>query len=437
MRNHPSLPLAGLVFPALALLLFTCRAPAAAPNESEAAETAVIDAKARNRLDSTLNALIGEGGVAGISALIFEDGKEAYFRAEGRADRTREIPMARNTIVQIYSMTKPLTGTALMQLVEGGKLDLDDPVAKYIPELAELEVYAGTHANGTLLTEPQQRQMTVRDLTRHTAGFYHGGDHPVLQPLWEAANPRARDHTLAEMAEKLASYPLLFQPGEQWLYGPSVDMQALIVERVSGQPFDEYLHKHVLSPLGMDKTRYFVPEADRNRLSAVYQRDANGDLNQMAADEALAFNTNEQVFTPGGWGLTSTLDDYMTFARMLLNKGSLKGVKVLQPETVRLMATNQLDESITERSWLPSKGQVGFGINFAVRLRPPATAQENNGAVGEYFWDGAASTLFWVDPINKLAAVVFLQLFPYDPVGVHKKIRDAVYGKAYIAENQL
>lgn len=390
----------------------------------------VIDAAAKARLDSTLAAFAAPGGVAGISALIYEKGEEVYFNAAGFADVEGQVPMTRNTIAQIYSMTKPLTGVALMQLYEAGKFDLDDPVADHIPELADVRVFAGADAgakNGIKTVAPR-RPMTIRDLTRHTAGFYNGGNTPALKPLWEAAKTRDYTHTLTGLAEKLASIPLLFHPGEQWEYGPSVDMQALLVERISGQPFDEYLRKKVLDPLGMTETRYLVPEADRGRMSSAYNRAADGTLTQLPDAEAHAFNINQQVFTPGGFGLTSTLDDYMTFARMLVNDGTLEGVTILQPETVHLMATNHLADSVTERIWLPSKGQVGFGIDFAVRMRPPATAAENNGRVGEFFWDGAASTLFWVDPANELTAVLFVQLFPYDQIDLHNRFRNAVYG---------
>ncbi|WP_020570796.1 serine hydrolase domain-containing protein [Neolewinella persica] len=388
----------------------------------------IIASGVRARIDSTLRALTGPGSTAGVSALIYEQGEEVYFGAFGYTDREAARPMDRNTIVQIYSMTKPLTGTALMQLWEQGKFKLDDPVSQYLPELANLSVYAGVDANGKVKTEAPRRPMTIRDLTRHTAGFYNGGDTPGLQELWEKADVRATDHTLSELAKKIATYPLLFHPGEQWLYGPSVDMQALLVERLSGQPFDEYLRANVLNPLGMTETRYFVPEADRTRLSAVYRRSDDGTLTQMPAVESQAFNTNAQVLTPGGWGLTATLDDYMSFAQMLVNEGSHDSVQILKPETVKLMATSHLSEDIKERSWLPSKGQMGFGINFAVRVRPPADKDENNGIVGEFYWDGAASTLFWVDPTNELTAVLFTQLFPYDPIRLHKKFRDAVYG---------
>jgi CubicO group peptidase (beta-lactamase class C family) len=149
----------------------------------------------------------------------------------------------------------------------------------------------------------------------------------------------------------------------------------------------------------------------------------------MPDSAAHAFNLKKWPLTPGGFGLTSTLDDYMTFARMLVRKGEINGTRILKSETVELMATNHLPDSVTERAWLPSKGRVGFGIDFAVRTDPPATAEEMNGVVGEFFWDGAASTLFWVDPKNEVVAVLFVQLFPYDGIGLHKNFRDAVYGK--------
>ena len=175
-------------------------------------------------------------------------------------------------------------------------------------------------------------------------------------------------------------------------------------------------------------TRYYIPEEDQGQLSSIYRRDDTGSLNRLPDSTTHSDYFNQWPMTRGGSGLTAPIDEYMTFARMLVNEGSINGVQILKPETVKLMATNHLDENIEERSWLPSKGQVGFGIDFAVRLREPASAEENNGVVGEFFWDGAASTLFWVDPVNELTAVLFVQLFPYDGIGLHKQFRDAVYG---------
>ncbi len=389
----------------------------------------IVTSAAKQRIDNTLSGFVAGGDIAGASALIYEKGEEAYFGAFGDADREAGTPMDRNTIVQIYSMTKPITGVALMQLYEADKFDLDDPLSKYLPEFADMKVYQeGGGSAGTMQTRPASRPILVRDITRHTAGFYNGGNTPGLQEAYEAADLRGYDNTLTSMGEKLGQLPLLFDPGSQWHYGLSVDVQALLVERLSGQPFDAYVQEHILNPLGMDDTRYFVPEADRDRFSAAYRRSDDGTLTQLPDEEAHAFNIHEWPLTPGGFGLTSTLDDYLTFARMLLNGGTFNGQTILRPETVRLMRTNQLPDTVTERLWLPTKGQVGFGIDFAVRQRPPASAEENPGTVGEFFWDGAASTLFWVDPANDLAAVLFVQLFPYDQIGLHHDFRRAIYG---------
>jgi CubicO group peptidase (beta-lactamase class C family) len=222
--------------------------------------------------------------------------------------------------------------------------------------------------------------------------------------------------------------PLQFHPGEEWAYGPSVDVQAYLVERLSGKPYDQYLRENVLQPLGLSKTRYLVPESDLPAFAALYNRSDSGVLTRASDAQANAFYMKDWPLKPGGWGLTSTLDDYMKFAQMLVNGGAVEGVRILKPETVKLMSTNQLSDTISKRMWLPSKGRVGFGIDFAVRTRPPLDSKENNGAVGEFFWDGAASTLFWVDPVNKLTAVLFTQLMPFDRVQLHKKFRDAIYG---------
>ncbi|MDE3251080.1 MAG: beta-lactamase family protein, partial [Bacteroidota bacterium] len=282
--------------------------------------------------------------------------------------------------------------------------------------------------NGSPILEPAKRPITIRDITRHTAGFA-GTDIPVLGDLVRKADAMNRNNTLTEMAKRLASLPLAFQPGEQWAYGPSVDVQAYLVEKLSGKPFDQYVRETVLAPLGMTHTGYVVAAPDTVHFAAVYNRnDSTGALSHQPDSIADAFNTKSWPLTPGGWGLTSTLDDYMKFAQMLVKKGELKGVRVLKPETVQLMSTNQLSDTISRRMWLPSKGRVGFGIDFAVRTSAPQTADENNGTIGEFFWDGAASTLFWVDPKNNLTAVLFTQLMPFDRVKLHKRFRDAIYG---------
>lgn len=406
------------------VLLIAC-SPQQSAFERENAEV-IVSESVQSRIDSALKSLVDEGRVAGVSALIYEKNNEVYFNSFGFSDREAKVEMDRNTIVRIYSMTKPVTGVALMTLYEEGKFKLDDPLEKYAPEFADMKVFAGEDASGKMVLEPVKRPITIRDLTRHTAGFVNNQPIPGLTKLVEDSQPMHPDNTLQEMAKKLGKLPLMFHPGEQWSYGVSVDVQAFLVERLSGKPFDQYLKETIFDPLGMSSTRYVVGEGDMNRLAANYRRGEDS-LTRIPDEQSNSFNTREWALKPGGYGLTCTVDDYMKFARMLVNEGQLGDVRILKEETVKLMATNHLSDSITKRMWLPSKGQVGFGIDFAVRLRPPANNDENNGVVGEFFWDGAASTLFWVDPVNDLAAVVFVQVMPFDRE-VHRRFREAVYG---------
>jgi CubicO group peptidase (beta-lactamase class C family) len=394
---------------------------------STAAAT-VVTAAAKARLDSTLKAYVSSGRLIGVSAVVWEKGQERYYGAYGVADREAGRPMQRDAIVQIYSMTKPITGVALMTLYEQGKFKLDDPLAKYLPEFADPKVYAGTNDNNVARLVPADRPITIADITRHTAGFATSPSEPGIGSLFAAANPLDRHNTITQFSKKLATVPLAFQPGTRWSYGISVDVQAALVERISGMPFGAYVRQHVLDPLKMHDTHYLVPASDQRRLAVLYQRNPQtGAWTRTPDSNYRSFNTQPWPLEPGAFGLTSTLDDYLRFTRMLLNGGELDGVRILKPETVQLMATNHLPATVKDSSFLPSKGQVGFGIDFAVRVAPPKSAAENNGAVGEFFWDGLASTLFWVDPKNDIAAVMFTQMRPFDKVHLHKTFRDAVY----------
>jgi CubicO group peptidase (beta-lactamase class C family) len=413
--------------PILAILaLFCMAATIPAVRDKKPMPDPVVTTSVQQRINATLKSFTDSNKVAGVSALVFEKGKEVFFNAYGYADREAQVPMDRNTIVRIFSMTKPVTGVALMTLYEKGAFQLDDPLSKYAPEFADMKVYKGVDADGKLVLEPARRPITIRDITRHTAGFA-GMDIPALADLVRKADAGNQNNTLAEFAKRLASLPLAFHPGDQWAYGPSVDVQAYVVERISGKPFDQYLKENIFDPLGMSNTGYVVAESNRARFAASYNRSDAGVLTRQP-DQPNSFNSKSWPLKPGGFGLTSTLDDYMKFARMLVNKGALGSVRILKPETVQLMATSHLSDTISKRMWLPSKGRVGFGIDFAVRTQPPANKDENNGVVGEFFWDGAASTLFWVDPVNEITAVLFTQLFPFDRVKLHKRFRDAIYG---------
>jgi CubicO group peptidase (beta-lactamase class C family) len=382
------------------------------------------------RVEDVLAGMVADGRAAGASVLVWKDGREAYFGTAGFADREARQPMARDTIVQIYSMTKPVTGVALMQLWEQGKFSLDDALWRYLPEFESIQVYAGKNAAGSPSYRAASRPITVRDVMRHTAGFAYGpGDTPV-HAAYVKADPLALDIDLTEMGRRLSRVPLLFDPGTQWRYSIAVDVQALLVEKISGQPFADYVRQHVLEPLGMQNTAWRQPDERLPRLAALYRK-TDGKLVRDPDASTRKLNFQNNRLTGGGFGLASTLDDYMRFARMLLGTGELDGTRILKPSTVRLMSADHLDPRITERQFLPGKGSVGFGLDFAVRHMQPQKPEENRGAVGEFFWDGAASTLFWVDPANHLATVFFVQTMPFDGT-LHRDIRAAIYGAGYL-----
>lgn len=409
-----------LAFAPIMLLAPVAAKPAAS------AEKLVID---RARIDAALNQMVDSGRATGTSALIWQDGREVYFGTTGMADRQAGRPMRRDTIAQIFSMTKPVTGVALMQLWEQGKFHLDDPLAKYLPEYASMRVYAGQDAGGTPRYVPADRPILVRDILRHTAGFAYGPGPTPVHDAYVAADPLALTVPLAEASRRLARVPLLFQPGTQWEYSMAVDVQAALVEKLSGEPFADYVRGHIFEPLKMHETEWRQPDERLPRFAAMNVM-TDGKLVQQSDAAARLLNFQDHALTPGGFGLASTLDDYQRFARMLLGRGELDGVRILKPSTVRLMATDQLDPSITERAWLPGKGAMGFGFDVAVRKAQPQTSAENRGAVGEFFWDGLPSTLFWVDPANRLTAVFFVQSQPFDGT-LHHDFRAAVYGPDY------
>jgi CubicO group peptidase (beta-lactamase class C family) len=381
------------------------------------------------RISDTLKRFVDKGALVGVSTLITLDNQEACFAAFGDADREAHRPMARDTIVQIYSMTKPITGTALMQLWEQGKFHLDDPIATYIPELANVQVFDGLDAAGKPKLVAPNRPITIRDLTRHTSGLTYGesSEIPAIKSLAVANDPLAMTNSLDDFAKRLGALPLEFQPGTKWRYSFAVDVQALLVQRLSGQPFDSYLHDHIFKPLAMNHTGFFIPPDQRQNVAAMYDWHDDGTFTRQNNDKSMVLNTAHWPLTPGGYGLSSTLDDYSRFARMLLNGGTLEGARILRPDTVRLMTTSHLDPATADRSWLISdKGEMGFGIDLAVRIDAPKPGGKA-GEVGEFFWDGAANTLFWVDPKNKLTAVLFTQYKPFGKVPLHKEFRAAVY----------
>ncbi|MEL6251985.1 MAG: serine hydrolase domain-containing protein [Bacteroidota bacterium] len=403
------------------LSLYACNRQGGTPDRQQ---NTVIDQLAKDRINTALQSMIADSLVVGASALIYEKGKEVYFNAFGYADREAGVPMGRNTIATIYSMTKPVSGTTLMTLYEKGAFALEDPLAKHAPEFADMQVVRSLDESGEMVLEPAKRAITIADITRHTAGFSRRAD-LGLDKVSAEADLLNLENSLLDMATKLSEIPLGYHPGERWEYGISVDVQAYLAEKLSGKAFDKYMKEVVLDPLGMDETGYFIPEEHRNRVAAIYFKSDSG-LVRIPDEQVHTINYSDWPMKPGGWGLKSTIDDYMKFAQMLLNEGSYNEASILQPETVKRMASNHLP-AVEDSSWLPSKGRVGFGIDFAVRTEYPQSSDEMNGVPGEFFWDGAASTLFWVDPKNELTAVLFVQVMPFQG-RVHKAFRNAVYG---------
>jgi CubicO group peptidase (beta-lactamase class C family) len=410
---------------------------AVAPTDRFAAEAANAPAVAvaidRTRLDRALADMVATNRAAGVSTLVWQNGREVYFGAAGFADREAKKPMRRDTLVQIFSMTKPVTGVALMQLWEHGRFGLDDPLSRYLPEFEDVQVWFGQDAAGKPIYQPPLRPILIRDVLRHTAGFAYGGDDTPPGKAWGAEDPLAFGNDLAGFGRRLAKVPLLYDPGTQWRYSAAVDVQALLVEKLSGEPFETYVRRHIFEPLKMNETGWAQPEERFGRLAISYAFDKEKkSLTRMPDPAMRVINFNpDRKLVPGGFGLASTLDDYMRFARMLLGGGELDGARILKPSTVRLMATDQLDPRVKERHFLPGKGNGGFGFNFFVRTGRPKSPEEARGAVGEYFWDGARSTLFWVDPANDMAVVFFAQTDPIE-VSLHRDIRAAVYGADYL-----
>jgi CubicO group peptidase (beta-lactamase class C family) len=382
-----------------------------------------------------LDSAVAKGRTVGAAALVWKDGAERCFSAVGDADREAAKPIQRDTLFQIYSMTKPVTGVALMQLWEQGKFGLDDPLEWHLPEYAALMVADGTDPDGTPILRAPSRKVTIRDVMRHTAGFTYGPEGKpdnAADRAWAELQPLSSTNTLAQFSQKMAQVPLLYDPGTHWNYSAGVDVQARLVEVLSGQPFAEYVAQHIFQPLGMADSGWQRSARDVPRLARIYEGE-DGALARWPDDRLLNASFMGQPMTMGGAGIVTTVDDYMRFARMLLGQGTLDGVRILKPSTIRLMASDQLDPRIApaNRSWLVGKGSGGFGIDVFVRTAPPQTPEENRGSVGEFFWDGYPSMLFWIDPAQDMAVIFATQKLPFDNA-LHHDFRAAVYGADYV-----
>ncbi len=391
-----------------------------------------IDALAR--LDQhLLSRYVQPEKIAGCLTLISRHGETAHLSAMGSMDRERNKPMATDTIFRFYSMTKPITSVALMQLHEQGMFQLTDPVSRFIPQWRDLQVMDGGDWPN-FETRPADRPMSVRDVLSHQSGLTYGFMEGQLEraynkaDVYQAGTMEGRD--LQSMIDRLAEMPLKFSPGDNWNYGVSTDVCGYLVETISGQRFDEYLQEHVFDPLGMEDTGFDVPPEKIDRFAANYERGPDRQL-RLLDDPATSNYAEPQTFFSGGGGLVSTAHDYHRFCQMLLNGGELDGTRLLGPKTIELMTMNHLPDGqdLSERA-LGSFSEtandgVGFGLGFAMIVDIPRT--QNVGSLGEYYWGGAASTIFWIDPVEDMIVIFLTQFMPSGTFNFRGQIKQILY----------
>ncbi|WP_426162982.1 serine hydrolase domain-containing protein [Sandarakinorhabdus sp. DWP1-3-1] len=376
---------------------------------------------------------VATGKLPGTLTMVARHGDIAHLGLTGHADVERGVAIAEDTIFRIYSMTKPITSVALMMLVEEGKIALEDPVHRYIPEWQNLAVFAaGTHRMG-FQTTPVKRPMQVVDLLRHTAGLTYGFQ---LRTNVDEAYRREKigeiekAGTLPDMIAALARIPLEFSPGDSWNYSVATDVCGWLVEVVSGQKFEDFLEHRLFKPLGMVDTGFHVRDGQGHRLASCYQPNRTGTMDLQDDCQGSSYLTPPD-FVSGGGGLVSTAGDYMKFAQMLLNGGTADGHRYIGRKTLDLMTANHLpgNSSIAAMSKsLFSEAAydgIGFGLGFATTMNAAATLMP--GSDGDAFWGGAASTFFWVDPAEDLIGLFMTQLIPSSTYPVRREVRTMVY----------
>ena len=392
------------------------------------AESEGMSAERLARLSAGMKELVDSGRLAGVVTMVSRHGKVVEFDAAGKRDIAANAPMQKDSIFRIYSMSKPITGVAMMILFEDGKWQLNDPVAKYIPEFAKLKVYS-TDPNGNVVMKDQVHPVTMRELMSHTGGFTYGfiGNTPV-DKLQREADILNVNNTLEEMIKRVAKLPLNAQPGSEWHYGISVDIQGYIVQKLSGMPFEEFLEKRIFKPLNMVDTGFYVPAEKLKRLAEFYSYGKDGRQEVVRGGLNHDFSA-KPALSSGGGGLVSTATDYMRFCQMLLNGGKLDGVRLLSPRSVELMRTNVLPPAMQTLS--PGSG---FGLDFAVYS--DVVAAGGYYGKGTYYWGGAAGTWFWIDPVNDLGFIGMIQVLGGNrPGGLNFRIDSARLVYAALAQS--
>lgn len=363
--------------------------------------------------------------------LLARNGEVVHQTILGQQDPERGVKLAEDTVYRIYSMTKPVTSVALMQLVEEGVVALDDPVARHIPEWKDLGVFsAGT---GPYLTTPPSRPMQVVDLLRHTSGLTYGFQNRTnIDAAYRKLKLEAMhgEHDLEAMIQVLARLPLEFSPGEAWNYSVATDVCGYLVQKLCGKPLDQALQERIFDPLKMVDTGFHVRDDQRARFAACYDAAPAGKLKLQDDAQKSPYLAPPKLLSGGG-GLVGTAADYMRFATMLVNGGELDGARILAPKTIELMASNHLPggKDLTELSRSlfseSTNAGVGFGLGFATVFDPPQTLIPCS--YGEFYWGGAASTAFWVDPVEQVTAVFMTQLLPSSTYPIRRELRTLTY----------
>jgi CubicO group peptidase (beta-lactamase class C family) len=408
-----------VVLPLLIVLATTAHAQ---PLPLSTPESQGISSERLTRLHALLEAHVKEGKHAGVMSLLARNGRLVDFRAYGLRDRERQLPMAQDTIVRMYSMSKVITSVAVMILVEENRLKLTDPVGTFLPALEKMKVFAGGSAKKPKLVDAR-RQMQVKDLLTHTSGLIYGFGREPIDEIYRAAKI-LESASMEAFVEKLATLPLASQPGERFSYGLSTDVLGAIVEKASGMKFEQFVEERITKPLGMTDTAYDVPEAKRPRIAKIYAPDKEGKLAELPEDQmAGVFPEPGRGFAAGGAGMFSTIADYARFGQMLLNGGELDGVRLLGRKTVELMMTNHLNH--LARPTTGGDDSNGFGLGGRVRID---LAKGNApGSLGQFGWSGAATTYFDIDPKEQTMILIVAQHFPFNQHDLFGQASTLVY----------
>ncbi len=358
------------------------------------------------RVDDKVRELIAEKRLAGASVMITRRGRLVYEKSFGFRDIEKKKPMEADTIFRIFSMTKAITSAAVMMLAEEGKLQIEDPISKHLPEYRQATVWKAGEA------VVPDRPPTIRDLLCHTAGYSYGYTGiPDLDKIHREAGPLVETELLTDFVKRMAKVPMAFEPGQGWLYGISTDLLGAIVERASGTPLDHFFLKRFFAPLGMHDTGFLLPKAKRDRMAVVYKSDKRGLLTR---SEGNLFSYGARTkMRSGGGGLVSTIRDYTRFLQMIANGGELHGKRFLKKETVAAMTRNHLrGPAMPIRFPNNIRHGTGFGLGFCVKVAQ--TDWNKAGRIGEYGWGGMLSTHFWISPRDELVVVTMEQTLPYD-----------------------